>query len=459
MVLILSITQFFQAITEVGIRQSVIQNKNGASPEFLNMAWWFQGLRGAGLYIAVFFLTPLLCQFYFANNPAVLAVHTSGELSAMVRVAFLAILFSGFGSPRAYILEKEFRFGKSMVLSQGSAVIGTVLSIVLAIVMRNVWALVIGFAASGLIGCLFSYILCPFRPRLECDESSCRELYGFARGMVGLPVLTYVAANVDVLVAGKLVPAALLGMYGLAISLAQMPRELFVQVISPILLPAFAEKQDDKEAICRAVLEITRATTLVVAPLVALGVICSKTILSIAYRPEYSVVAIPFCLLCLYVLFLTQAVTLGSVFFGIGQPEKHRIFVGFRALILIVLIYPAVKLFGLTGAAATLLLAGFGSLCVQVLAVHRVIGLKIRAYVISWLPGLVLAIPVLVSVLVAQSLKPGCAMLHLAVGTLSCIVVCVAGLPWLGCFDQLWRRSRESDASVEPISPEDMDCA
>lgn len=395
MVLILSITSLFEALTEIGIKQSVIQNRNGAQPEYLNIAWWFQSLRGVGLYVIAFFVTPLLCRFYFANNPEVLAIHTNGELLALVRVAFLAILFWGFSSPRVYILEKEFRFGKVMILSQGSAVIGAVLTIVLAFVMQNVWALVIGFAGTGLVGCVLSYVLCPFRPGLSFDRRSFQDIYGFARGMVGLPILTYAAFNIDVLVGGKLVNADLLGMYGMAFSLAQIPRDLFGCIVSPTLLPAFAQKQDDKEAICRAVLKITKYIALFGIPLLVIAVFYSKTILSVVYRPEYSVVAIPFCLLCIYILFLTQATTLGSVFLGIGQPSKHRIFVVLRVSILVVLIYPAVRLFGLTGAAATLLLASFISLCAQVFVMHRVIGLRILDYIMSWAPGVTLAAPVL----------------------------------------------------------------
>jgi O-antigen/teichoic acid export membrane protein len=160
-------------------------------------------------------------------------------------------------------------------------------------------------------------------------------------------------------------------------------------------LPAFAERQNDKETICRAVLKITKVTALFCVPLVVLAAACSKTILSVVYRPEYSVVAIPFCLLCIYILFLTQATTLGSVFFGIGQPSKHRIFVVLRVSILVVLIYPAVRLFGLTGAAATMLLANFISLGAQVFAMKRAIGLRIRDYTMSWVPGITFAVPVL----------------------------------------------------------------
>jgi O-antigen/teichoic acid export membrane protein len=394
MVLILSITALFESLTEVGIKQSVIQNKNGAQPEYLNVAWWFQSIRGIGLYLIGFFLTPFLCRFYFADKPEVLAIHTNQELVILIRIAFLSTLFIGFVSPRAHILEKEFRFGRAAILSQGSTALGAVLTILLAFVIRNVWALVIGFAVTGLIGCLLSYTLCPFWPRMTFNRSSFQEVSRFARGMVGLPILTYIAYNIDVLVGGKLVPTYLLGMYGFAQSLALMPRELFVRIISPILLPAFAEKQHDKEAMCRAVLKITKFTALFGIPLAIIAAVFSKSILSLVYRPDYSAVAIPFGLLCFYVMLLTQSNTPATIFLGIGQPAKHRTFVAVRALISVAFMYPAVKMFGLTGAVVIVLLANLVALMLQVVVVGRLIGLRVRDYIMAWLPGVALALPV-----------------------------------------------------------------
>lgn len=448
MVLVLSITSLFQVLTEIGIKQSVIQNKNGAQSEYLNMAWWFQSLRGVGLYVVAFFVAPFLCQFYFANRPEVLAVHTTEELLAIVRVAFLAIPFWGFISPRVYVLEKEFRFGKKVVLTQGSTVIGAIVTIVLAIVMRDVWALVIGFASMGLVECLLSYILCPFRPRLSFDWESFQHIYRFARGVFGLPVLTYVAFNIDVLVAGKLIAADLLGMYGWAFILARMPRELFARIVSPILLPAFSEKQDDKEALRRAVLKITRVTALFAIPLVALAIICSKTVLSLVYGEQYSAVAVPFSLLCVYALLLIIGTILGNLFFGIGQPAKHRAFVGIRVAILIALIYPAIKSFGLTGAAAVVLLASTVALCVQVVIMRKEIGLNIYDYAISWVPGLALAIPVLAVVVVVRGFTPDSPMVHLIIGALSCIIVCGLGLLLPKFLD---RRQRHKQAGASAV--------
>jgi len=459
MVMIISLTQLFEVLTEVGIKQSVIQNKNGARPEYLNMAWWFQGLRGMALYAVAFIVAPWLCEFYFRSRPEVLTRYSMEELVTLVRVAFLSILFNGFVSPGAHVLEKKFKFGRAVVITQGGFVLGAILTIILAFLIRNVWAIVIGFAATGLTRCLMSYVLCPFMPKLAYHRESFQGLYRFARGVIGLPVLTYIAFNIDVLVAGKLVSTSLVGFYGMALTLAVAPRDLFVRIISPILFPAFAEKQDDKEALCRAVLKITKVTALLVIPPTALAIICSRAILTFVYPPEYAAVAIPFGLLCVYVLLLIQGSILATVFFGIGQPGKHRAFVGLRALILVVFIYPAIRLLGLTGAAGTVLLASFVALSVQVLVIRKTIGLNIFDYAISWMSGLALAIPVLVVTVLVRGLTPDSPMAHLIIGALSCIIVCAIGVLLPKFFDKRQRHQSVGATAVDLVSGEEAESA
>lgn len=47
MAIVLAVIGLFEALTEVGVAQAVIQNKKGDTPEFLNLAWWFGVARGS----------------------------------------------------------------------------------------------------------------------------------------------------------------------------------------------------------------------------------------------------------------------------------------------------------------------------------------------------------------------------------------------------------------------------
>jgi O-antigen/teichoic acid export membrane protein len=386
MAIIMSFSIAFEALTEVGVKQSIIQNKQGASESYLNVAWWMQVVRALCLYGIAVLSAPWISSFY--NNPGLLP---------LLRVSFLAIALRGFVSPRAHVLEKEYKFGRAVFLIQGSAILGAIISIGLAFIMRNVWALVIGFVIEMAILCILSFILVPFVPRFEIDRSSLIELMRFARGMFGLPILTALSFQAPILILGKVISEDQLGLYSYAALLGHVPVDLYIRTIAPIVLPVFSEKQDDKNALCRGVLRTTRWTACFFVPLIAFMACCSRELLLFAYTPQYVAMAIPFAILCLQIVAQNQAVSLAGVYLAVGQPNLQRRFAVIRALAIIGFMYPAAALFGPIGAAVVIVLCNFAVLFMQALKARDVIDLNLSRYMRSYVPGLKMALPIIVA--------------------------------------------------------------
>lgn len=418
MAIVMAGSMALEAFTDVGVKQSVIHNKKGDKAEYLNVAWWFQAVRGLGLFAVAYISAPWISHFY-----------ESAELLPLMRFAFVAILFNSLISPRVHVLEKKIHFGKLVFLSQGSGLLGTLISLGLAFfVVRNVWALVIGYVAEVVIRCSLSFVLCPFRPRLSFDRGCLSELLRFARGMLGLAFLTVVIRQTDILVLGKVVSGEQLGMYYLALQLAYQPVLLFERMIGKVLLPAFAEKQDDKESIRRAMLTIVKTTAVFGVPLLAFLIICAGPILSLVYGSPFGAVSVPFSFLCLWALVTTQAIGVGSVLIGVGMPHLHRRAVALRAVILIGLIYPAIRFWGLSGAAGAVLVAYSVALVPPFLWMRWLINLKLNEYALSWLPGFWASLVVIVPTILLRYSSGTKYTLSMIVGIISCLGAWLVGL-------------------------------
>ena len=417
MAVIFVVAQLLEASTDTGVKPSVIQNKQGGEPAYLNAAWWFQALRGLSLFTIAFFIAPLICQFYKAP-----------ELLCWLRLSFLAIVFNALLSPRVYALEKDFRFGKVAFLIQGGSFLGIVLTIVLAFVLRNVSALVIGYTAEPVLRTLLSYILCPLRPNLKIDRNKLKSLLIFARGTIGLPLITCVAFQMDIVVLGKMVTKAELGMYYLVGSFMQLPIELFRRVIGAFLLPAFAEKQDDQHKLCKGLLEITRNTAMLCMPLIAFLVVCASPVLSIVYGVSYSVVALPFAILACHVLARLQSHILGLIFLAIGKPHIQRRCALIRLITMLALIYPGILLFGLSGAAIAVLVSGLFILIAQVIWTRKIIKLKFIDYAHCYHPGLCMSMIVLIPVISLRMLSINSLIINITIGSIFCLIAYLIGM-------------------------------
>jgi len=372
MAVVLAATVAFESFSEVGVQQSVIQNKNGADPDYLNIAWWFQACRGAGLFVIGLLVAPIIGSFF--SNP---------EMTVLLRVAFISTLFRGLVSPRMYAIEKQYRFGLLMFIVQGSSILGTVTTIVLVSIMKNIWALIIGYVAEVAIMCLLSHILVPFRPSLKINRPYLSELMRFARGMFGLPFLTVITWQADVFMLRKLLPEeqlGLLGMYYMVLRLAEQPAWAFSQIIGRVLLPVFAEGQDSNEILRRRVLKVIRFTLILSVPLVAIVAVGSKPLISLIYTPKYAAVSVAFALLCVTMFLKTQAHILVTICLAVGKPHLHRRYAIFLAACVVCLMYPGIKLFGVTGAAGVLLISNIVAFCLQICWVGKIVNLRFQDY-------------------------------------------------------------------------------
>lgn len=422
MAMVISASSIFEILGDVGVRQSIIHNKGGADVDYLNVAWWFQSLRGIGLYLVGTLAAPWVSRFY--DMP---------ELLPLLRVSFIAMIFNGFTSPRVFVLEKKLQFGRYVLLTQGSGLLSTLLTIGLAFYLRNVWALVIGLVGETVVRCVLSFVLCPLLPKISIDMGALKELLNFAKGILGLSFLAVIVSQIPVIVLGKVVSGVQLGVYYMAFQLADQPVQMFDRIVGRVILPAFAEKQDNKESICRALLAIARTTGVLGIPLLAFVVSCAGLILSVVYGSKYAEAAIPFSLLCVGGLIFTQAINLSSIFLGLGLPHLYRRAVVLRGLLLASLIYPCAVYWGLSGTAAAVLVAYSASLIVPLVWMRKLIGLDLIKYMQSWLPGLLLSGFVFLPTVLLNLTSLRCDGINVVVGGLAYLVAVAIGAFYLNC--------------------------
>jgi O-antigen/teichoic acid export membrane protein len=379
-------------LTDVGVRAAVIQNPKGTEKEYLNASWWMGMGRAITTYSLIFALAPLVAHFY-----------GNVELSSLLRVTLLGALFDGAISPGSIVPQKEMKFGRWIAISNGGAICGVILTIVLAFVIRDVWALAIGACSENAFRCLFSYILCPGLPRLGWDRHVVRDLYKFSRGVFGLSFLNLVFARTDIFVLGKLLSTTQLGLYTMGVALIQTPSVFLVGMLAQPLFPAFAHVQEDHERVNRILIEVSSWIILLGLPVVVVIYLCGHSLLSLVYGARYAAAASPLAFAAVVVFLNTLNVAITCVFSGMGRPELHRRAVTASAVVMIIVIYPACKLFGMTGGQVAALLAITVSYFLQVIRMRELTGLELFRYGKALVPAILVSAGILAVGLSAHS--------------------------------------------------------
>jgi O-antigen/teichoic acid export membrane protein len=429
MAIIMSFIQILEAIAEIGIRQAVIQDKNGHTYEYQNVAFWFSVVRGVALFSVGYISAPAVANFYELE-----------ELTPLLRIAYLSILFKCIASPGVHVLEKSFKFKPWVMLMQGAAFASVLITIGLAFYMKNVWALLLGSVSEYLIVAVFSFFVCPFMPSLKIHREYLRSLYTYAKRMFGLPILAMVFFQADIFVAGKMLSMNIVGMYSLAKYLSNIPRMLFIRTINPLLLPAFSEMQANNSRLKEAILKTSKVYAFAATPLLVFTIIYAREILTLAYGVEFAIVAVPFAIICVlnYLQPLSQIIV--NFYLSKAMPHLHRTAVIVRAIVVAAIIYPLTATMELNGVALSVLSEMVVGLITQLLLMRKILEFGFREYLAEFIhPFIVSTFVGVMSLALLHFFKMGI-YINLTLGACVLTVVTLAGFYKYGVFGDILRQ-------------------
>lgn len=300
MALVQTFVSGLQLFSDLGLGPSLIQNRRGEDPDFVNTAWTLQVIRGVVLWLGACLLAWPLSVFY--DNPQILW---------LLPVVGLNALIQGFNTTKGVVASRNLRLGRLTVIGLITQVIGLVVMIGLAWIWPSVWALVIGGLFSSLFGTLAGHRFMPgIRNRLHWDPAAVRELLQFGRFIFVSTIASFFGTQGDKLFLGQTVSLADLGIYNIAFFLSVFPSMLGGMVANQILFPLYRKLPPSQSAENRQ--KIGRARNLLTGGLIAMyGVLAliSVPLVSLLYDDRY-IVAGPM----LVILALMQMV--GSLVIG-----------------------------------------------------------------------------------------------------------------------------------------------
>jgi O-antigen/teichoic acid export membrane protein len=421
MAIVVSSSSLVSSFTDVGVLPAIVQNPRGGDRAYLNAAWWMGITRALFIYVVIFAASPWISRFY-----------GNVELSGLLRVALLSTLLDGLISPRAKLAHKEMKFGRWALISNGGAICGVILTIALSLILRDVWALAIGYCSENAFRCILSYMIYPGLPSFEWDRRASRDLLMFSKGMVGLSFLNLIFARADIFVLGKLYSPALLGIYALAVNLIQTPSNFLINMLSQTLLPALSHVQDDPTRANRILIEVTSWVVLLGLPVVAMIWLCGSSLLTVTYGGRYAAAAQALGVAAAVTFLNTLNSMVTSLFFAAGRPALHRRAVLVSAVTMLLVVYPACKHLGIAGGQLAALVAITGSYLLQVLRAHDITGLSILRYFKPLVPASLISAGILAIGMSAHLLGLGAnPFASISVAVAACIIGCTLGFPLL----------------------------
>lgn len=233
-VLLVGLTLF----SDMGTGPAIMQSKRGDDPDFLNTAWTLQIVRGGMLWLTACVLAYPAAVFY--DQPLI---------AVLLPVASLSLLFSGFEPTRVDTANRHLLLGRLTVLDLLSTLIGIFVMLVLAYVMRSVWALALGGVITAAVRLALLTLFLPGQGnRLRWEKAAGQELIHFGFWIFLSSVAGFLVSQGDRAVLGKYLSIEGLGVYNIGAFLAMFPIMLGSTVTARVLIPIYREHANEDAA-------------------------------------------------------------------------------------------------------------------------------------------------------------------------------------------------------------------
>jgi O-antigen/teichoic acid export membrane protein len=224
--------QGLQMFSDVGIGPSIIQGKRGEEAVYLNTAWSVQVARGVLIWIVSLLIARPYAAFY--GYP---------ELAQLIPVASLGALIDGFRSTRFFTAGRRIALARVTVLEFIASTAGIVATVVACYISRSLWAIVFGGLVAAATKTVLTYTMLDGEKNgFAFEREAFKEISGFGRWVFVSTSMLFLAGQVDRLLLGKFVAAAVLGVYNIANQLALLPPNLALGFTGNLLFPLFAHQ-------------------------------------------------------------------------------------------------------------------------------------------------------------------------------------------------------------------------
>jgi len=294
----------------MGINAAIVSKKDLSKVE-LSTGFWILIINRLFLYLAVFFLAPLIALFF--KEPRVVSV---------IRVVSIVFLLSAFENiPRA-ILVRNLQYKELFFIKFVSTFFEAIIAIFLVYYLRmNYWALVIAMLGSYFVNLLLLYIFIRWIPSCCFSRKALSFYKKYILNGLGNSVVNYLKQNIDYWVVGKVLGAASLGLYEYAYKIPHMFVERFIFPISWILFPALSSIREDKIAVSSGFLRALRIIAFITVPPLCALAATADLVVPILWGVKWMTIITPLKILCFGAIIQCLSSTIYQIFWVNQRPD------------------------------------------------------------------------------------------------------------------------------------------
>ena len=339
-----------------------------------NSVFWFNICMGVTLYTLLFFLAPLIANYY----------HTP-ELIPLCRYAFLSLIFSSFGTAQSAYLAKNIMAKQVAKANLTSTIISSLVGVGMAWQGYAYWSLATQTNLYVLLNTLLYWHYSHWRPTFSFDWQPVRRMFKFSSKLLFSAILTDINNNIMNLLLGHYYSAASTGAYNQAYQWHSKAFFLIQGMLTQVAQPVLVDVGDERERQLRVLRKMMRLAAFLSFPLLfGLGMVAHEFIL-IAITEKWAQSAEFMRLLCISGAFIPLTFLLSNLVISKGCSSVYlyvNLGLGVAQVVAMLSLYP----FGIKWMICALVMLNIICFGVWALFARRLADYKLRLLARDTLP-------------------------------------------------------------------------
>lgn len=378
-VLATTFAALLEIVADFSLELALIRDQRAGRPEY-DTAFTLNLLKG--LLVAIIMIA--------AADPAA-AFFEDARLAPIFYWLAVVAFAGGLINIGVVDFRKQLDIAKEFRLHFWPKLLSVIVAVGLAVAWRSYWALVMAIVLRRLVLVVQSYTMSPYRPRLTLHRW--RELLSFSKWLLVNNMLMFARDRIDALMIGKIAGSGPLGLYSVALEIADLPTTELAGPVSRAVFPGYARLAGDREQLARNYLDTFSVMLLVSMPTsIGIGIIAEPVIA--LWLGEAWMKAVPLVHALVAVgLLRTAYANAGAVYLALGRLRIEPGLMLIHIALLVPLLYVLLPRHGVEGAAAALLVTAAVNLILNKVILLRLLGLSPMQLLSSiWRPAAAAAV-------------------------------------------------------------------
>ena len=253
------VISFAEIFTDAGFQKYLIQHEFANDNELnksTNVAFWTNLSISTLACIIIFFFRHQIASL--VGNP---------ELGNSISIASILIIIAAFSSIQMARYKREFDFKTLFFVRIGTALIPLAVTIPLAIILRNYWAILIGNFASQLFNAIVLTLKSKWKPKLYYSLKLFKEMFSFSAWTLLESIAIWLTSYIGVFIVGIRLDDYYLGLYKTSMTTVNGIMSLITAAIVPVLFSALSRYQNQEDEFRKTYYTFQRLVAIFVIPM------------------------------------------------------------------------------------------------------------------------------------------------------------------------------------------------